>query len=139
VPLIVRFDPLIAKPRLEKKLVLNVDLAPTIAELARVPSPGAEGKSLLPLIEDPDRSWRSDFVIEHFFGAGVPSYCAVRNETHIYILYSTGFEELYDLSNDPAQLNNVANQPGSSATLQELRVRTKELCQPPPPTFTFPY
>jgi arylsulfatase A-like enzyme len=140
VPLIVRFDPLVEEAREDAHFALNVDLAPTIAELARVPSPGVEGRSLLPLLGGSNTSWRSDFLIEHLSDEDtVPSYCAVRNQRHLYVVYVTGEEELYDLLLDPYQMTNVATDPLMETTLQQLRIRAKELCSPPPPGFTFPY
>ena len=52
-------------PRTDPNLVLNIDLAPTFAALAGVPAPGAEGRSLLPLLADATFTWRDDFLIEH--------------------------------------------------------------------------
>jgi hypothetical protein len=38
---------------------------------------------------------------------GIPAYAALRTATHIYVVYSTGEKELYDLTNDPYELNNI--------------------------------
>src|SRR3546814_12140197 len=45
--------------------VLNNDLAPTIAAMADVAPPSyVDGRSFLPLLEDPAHSWRQSFPIE---------------------------------------------------------------------------
>jgi hypothetical protein len=36
------------------------------------------------------------------------------NQTHRYIKYEDGSEELYDIINDPDERNNIANQDGSN-------------------------
>jgi arylsulfatase A-like enzyme len=135
-PFVVRYDPLVAEPRSDPNLVLNIDLAPTFAALAGVGTPGAEGASLLGLLADPSSPWRQDLLIENR-GSAPPTYCAVRNATTVYVQYSTGEEELYDLVGDPFQLTNLAEDPSSSVRLAAMRERVHELCVPTPPGFTF--
>lgn len=143
VPLVVRYDPLTASPRVDDThLALNIDLAPTFAAVAGVSAPGADGNSLIPLLTSSSAPWRSDFLVEHLKGGGgdsVPSYCAVRSGTHTYVQYQTGEEELYDLVADPYQLQNRSADPAFASVKASLRVRAKTLCQPTPPGFVFPY
>ena len=49
--------------------------------------------------------------------------------------YATGEEELYDLTKDPQQLQNVASSRPTKAA--ELRALTESLCQPVPPGFSW--
>jgi arylsulfatase A-like enzyme len=141
VPMVVRYDPLVHQPERDQHLVLNIDLAPTFAQLAGTSAPGAEGMSLLPLLQSQDASWRSDFLIEHLADpqAPIPTFCAVRSERFLYVVYQTGEEELYDLQSDPYELTNRAADPTEASTLVQMRMRAKQLCNPPPPGFTFPY
>ena len=141
VPMVIRYDPMGTAQRSDTHLVLNIDLAPTFAALAGVGAPNADGRSLLPLIDRSSTSWRSDFLVEHLKDAvaPIPTFCAVRNEQYLYVVYGTGEEELYDLSQDPYELQNVASDPSETVTLEQMRMRTKQLCNPPPPGFTFPY
>jgi len=140
VPMIVRYDPVTGgAPATDSHLVLNVDLAPTFAEVAHVSAPGAEGTSLLPLLDGSSTSWRSDFLIEHRDPSNhveVPAYCGVRNEHDVYVEYDTGEEELYDLDTDPYELDNLAGDPSYAALQASLHQRMLELCSPPPPGFT---
>ncbi len=135
-PLVVRYDPLVHHPRRDAHLVLNLDLAQTFAGVAGVPAPGAEGMSLLPLLVQPTLPWRSDFLIEHLVANGIPTYCAVRNSSYIYVDYSTGERELYDLRLDPYELVNRAYDPAYASIEAALRVRLLQLCNPPPPGYT---
>lgn len=138
VPLVLRWDAggWDAGAELDGVLALNVDLAPTIADVAGIPHPPTDGRSLLRVIDDPDAAWREDFLIEHLEGTNpIPTYCAVRSERWKYVRYVTGEEELYDLEADPFELENLAADPARVSVLQERRGRLRELCVPPPPGF----
>lgn len=134
VPMIVRYDPLITQGRSEDALVLNVDLAPTLAALAGVTHPATDGMSMKPLLTDGSVPWRNDFLIEHMEGANpVPSYCGVRTRTSKYIRYVTGEREFYDLSEDPYELVDAVDDPARASQVASLDARLDELCDPPPP------
>jgi arylsulfatase A-like enzyme len=134
VPMVVRYDPLEVTARSDDHLVLNIDIAPTIAAAAGAPHPATEGTSLLPLLANPDAPWRTDFLIEHMEGSNpVPTYCGVRTETEKYVRYQTGERELYDLSSDPYEMVNLVDDPSHAFDASRLSQRLNELCDPPPP------
>ncbi|MDQ3890268.1 MAG: sulfatase-like hydrolase/transferase [Actinomycetota bacterium] len=132
VPLVVRYDALTSTPASDGHLVLNVDLAETFAELARTSAPGAEGRSLLPLLRRDRVRWRRNFVLESM-QEPVPAYCGVRSRRYAYVEYRTGEEELYELVRDPLQLESRARDGDRRKMVVELRLRTRALCDPPPP------
>ena len=140
VPLVIRYDPLMhARARDDGRLALNIDLAPTFAALTGRTMPGAEGRSLLPLLEGRRPAWRHDFLVEHLVGQpqrDVPTYCAVRGGRYKYVLYQTGEEELYDLQLDSGELENQASNPILAPLKARLRSRLDELCRPRPPGYT---
>jgi Bacterial Ig-like domain/Domain of unknown function (DUF4976) len=94
------------------QLVINNDLAPTIAELAgaTIPDPKeVDGSSFAPLLSSsPPSSWRTAFLEEGWPAGGttVPTNKAVRTQNHMYVEYDTGERELYDLNADPYQLQS---------------------------------
>jgi N-acetylglucosamine-6-sulfatase len=135
VPLMIRYGGVAPAGGAESRFALNIDLAPTIADAAGVPAPGAEGRSLMPLLRgEQDVPWRTDFLIEHLRGANpVSTYCAVRTGRHLYAEYETGERELYDLLADPFQLNNVAGDAASASLVRRFSTRLDTLCWPPPP------
>lgn len=141
VPLVIRYDRLVHEQSSDNgHLVLNVDLASTFAALAGLKLPSADGRSLIPLLAGGDvPDWRHDFLIEHLSGPpqpSVPTYCALRTERYKYVLYQTGEEELYDLSRDPHELDNLAGTPAHQALQTSLNERLNVLCRPRPPGFT---
>jgi len=138
VPLVMRWDAAGWTPGTELPgvLALNIDLAPTIAEAARVAHPPTDGRSLLPVMAGDRSSMRSDFLIEHMEGENpIPTFCAVRSERWTYVRYATGEEELYDLAADPFELENSAGAPSMRPVLEERRARLRTLCSPVPPGF----
>jgi N-acetylglucosamine-6-sulfatase len=131
VPLVIRAGETV-RPRSEPRLVANIDLAPTIADVAGVELPGADGRSLVPLLRDEPVRWRTALLIEHVEGTNpIPTYCAVRTDRYLYARYATGERELYDLEADPAQLDDLAG--GRPVLEPRLEATLRRLCDPPPP------
>jgi arylsulfatase A-like enzyme len=137
VPFIVRFDPMIGSPREDEHLVVNIDLAPTFAELASAKAPGVEGKSLVPLFGSVRGPWRSEFLLEHMQHSdrGVPTYCGVHSDRYVYVRYRTDEEELYDLERDPLQLANMVGHDRYAQVRRALLRRLEDLCDPRPPGY----
>jgi arylsulfatase A-like enzyme len=123
VPLVMR-GPGVPRGLHLSQLVANVDLAPTILDAARVP-PGRveDGRSLFRLLADPGLEWGRDILLERGPNGG-PSgqrvYTAVRTPRFKYVEYMTGERELYDLSPDPDELQNLDGNPAYAAVETEL-------------------
>jgi len=105
-------------------IVLNIDYAPTILDLAGAePLPSAQGRSLLPLLDgETPGDWRTSFLYEYFKEPNYesPTVLALRTKTHKLITYPGHEEwtEIYDLSQDSYELNNLV---GNDALKQKLR------------------
>jgi N-acetylglucosamine-6-sulfatase len=150
VPLVVRYDPLTHGGRTDRHLALNIDVAPTFAELAGArPTAPVEGRSLLPLLRRRTSAarWRRSFLVEHIVAQPaqgyLPAYCAVRTRRYLFVIYQyrTGLPynlELYDLAKDPFELVNRARAPGYAGTRRALKSRLVSLCHPPPPGYHLP-
>lgn len=88
----------------------NIDLAPTFAELGGVAPPEfVDGRSLVPLLYgERVENWRHGFLLEAGFIAGNRVFQGIRANTFTYVEYAnTGERELYDLEQDPDQLQSV--------------------------------
>jgi iduronate 2-sulfatase len=97
-----------------------VDVYPTLTELCGLPAPaGVDGTSLAPLLEDPNRSWKKAAftVVTRPGGLGR----AVRTETHTFILWPDGSEQLYDHTRDAKEYDNLALDTRLKETANELR------------------
>ena len=113
VPLRVR-GPGVPKGHRLTQLVINNDLAPSFADMAGIAPPAfVDGRSFLPLLADPIRPWRTGFGIERREREtqeieGAATFDAIRTSRHLYVRYASGEIELYDLDDDPYQLDNIA-------------------------------
>jgi arylsulfatase A-like enzyme len=117
-------------------MVLNIDIAPTIAQLAEAKAPAMDGMSLVPLLDGTATDWRQDFLVEHLSkkkAQAPPTYCAVRSEDYMYVYYATGEEELYSLKQDPQELRNRIDDPNLDIVRTQMRSQLKQLCSPHPP------
>lgn len=91
-------------------------LFPTVCELAGVPVPDhVKGKSLMPLLKDPQARWEEVAITTHGRGNH-----AVRDSKWRYIRYSDGSEELYDHGDDPYEWNNMASDPKNREIIRKL-------------------
>jgi len=137
IPYIVRAPGIVNDPgRKADQMVLNLDLAPSLLELAGIPIPDSvQGESFAPILRSASAEGRESFVYELFrdfpFGGRVPPHKAVRTNTHKYIEWELCREpELYDLVNDPREMNNLIGtdegnllEPELAAELESLRQR----------------
>ena len=107
-------------------MVLNVDFAPTLLDMAGVAVPSSmQGRSWKPLLTGTTpKDWRTSFFYEYFFEAtmGPPTILAVRTESAKLIKYPghDDWTELFDLRADPFETNNLAKSPNHRALLEQM-------------------
>jgi len=116
VPFIV-YDP---RPQARKgvirnEMVLNIDVAPTLLELAGVPAPRImDGRSMVSLIHGRDQAWRDHFFFEHYTSPArtryIPRNVGVRYVNTKYVRWidpDIPVEEFFDLKKDTMEANNL--------------------------------
>ena len=123
--------PGIGENRTETRLVSSVDIAPTLTSLAQVtPTLKGNGGSLLPLLSGTSADWRSSLLLEYQgpITSDSPSkYWAVRTPEWKYVELSTGEKEMYDMVNDPYELENVVNRSDLSSIRSSLSAELQRL------------
>ncbi len=127
IPLLVRYPRLGAPGRVVDQLALNIDLAPTLLDFAGVSVPREmHGRSWRPLLEGrTPADWRRSFFYCYFYerNYAIPMVTAVRTETAKLIKYPGHDEwtEVFDLQNDPFELQNLAHDSASAALRSVLQ------------------
>lgn len=133
VPLVARYPKLIRAGSRPQGMALNVDIAPTLMELAGAPIPTTvHGKSLVPLFKGNETGWRDAALFEYFEEARfatVPEWQAVRTPSSAYIHYPglEGMDELYDLKSDMAQMKNRVGDTALAETLRQRKTDRERL------------
>ena len=106
-----------------------VDMYPTILDLAGGSYDGdaIHGASLLPLVRGEATEWRNAVVTE-FLGLGnvATSMKMLRMGDLKYGCNLTGQDELYDLKNDPHEMNNVIDDPDYADDVARLKARLQQ-------------
>ncbi len=112
------------------RLVEFVDIFPSLCELAGVPQPGGlEGASFVPLLSDPQRSWkRAAFCVVSRVGAKDLSKLghSVRTERFTYTEWFDGSRQLYDHDADAKEYANLAHDERHAKTLEEMKQLLKD-------------
>lgn len=108
-----------------------LDVYPTLVQLCDMPKPGhkLQGKSLVPLLENPDAEWNRAAYSQilrgpHHSPTKTPVMGrSVRNERYRYTEWDNGEHgaELYDHDNDPQEFTNLAHDPKHADTVQQMQ------------------
>ena len=116
------------------ELVQNIDYAPTFLEVAGVEVPeDIQGRSLLPLLKGEKEIEGRDALYYHFFEYPaehmVKRHNGVRTDRYKLIHFYNDIDcwELYDLENDPSEMNNIYGKEGTEELTVQLKKKLAEL------------
>ncbi len=143
VPMMLRYPGVVPAGSRSGEMVLNLDLAPTMLEVAGVPVPSEmQGKSFLPLAEGQPIPWRKDWLYEYYEYPGFENVrpCrGVRTARYKYIHFFLDPQEyeLYDLEKDPNEAGNLYGKPGYEQLTTQLQTRLEELRKETGDTFVY--
>ena len=132
-PLIVRYPGLVAPGSVHSSMVNHIDLAPTLLDVVGLPVPSdMQGHSLKPILAGKSDKVR-DAHYYHFYehGKGLPEMIGVRTATQKLIHYPglpvSHQWELFDLEQDPDEIQNLANDPAHNALRKQLEDTLRDL------------
>ena len=135
VPLLIRYPKHIKKGTEIDEQCLNIDIAPTILDIANVEIPKyMQGESMKKLLEGKhQKKWRKEILFEYYLDtywpyAG-PNQIAVRTNKYKLIdnFLKNDIDELYDLENDPGEMVNLINSPEHQSIQKKLRDTAEDL------------
>ena len=107
--------------------IQNIDIAPTVLDLAGIPRPKHfDGQSFKSLMEGESTQWRDTIFYEYFWERPfpqTPTVHAIRTNQFKYIRYHGIWDlnELYDIKNDPYEMNNLIRHPEYTEISKSLR------------------
>ena len=133
MPFLVRWPAVIRPGARIDAMALNVDFAPTFLEAAGLATPlEMQGRSLLPVLRGrTPGNWRTSMYYRYYHDPGdhnTRQHYGVRTLTHKLIYYWTKDQwELFDLVNDPTEMNNLYGQPGHERITAELKAELVRL------------
>jgi len=132
-PLLIRYPNEIEAGSINSDLVQNIDFAPTVLDVAGINIPeDMQGESLLPLFENNNNEWRDALYYHYYEYPGihmVKRHYGIRTKRYklIRFYYDTEAWELYDLKEDPEELNNIYGNPDYEEVQAEMHKQLEKL------------
>ena len=133
VPLLIR-GPGFPRGGRRNQIVGNIDLAPTILDIAGAPHGRMDGRTLLPIARDRGREGRDGLLIEMLKGSGRRPFRALRSHDYLFVKSARDRHrrlgpvgELYDLKRDPDEMTNRYRDDSYRAVRQKLSRQLKRL------------
>ena len=134
MPFMIRYPELIKPNSVNSNLLLNIDFAPTLLDLAGIAVPkDMQGVSFKSQLESNKKVVTRDAVYYHYYEFpkwhNVQPHYGVRTERYklIHYYYSMDEWELFDLKKDPNEMVNLYGTSGTDKLTQKLKNKIKEL------------
>jgi len=123
VPLIVSL-PGVTQRSEDHLVAMDLDIPATILELAGVNRP-TDGASLLNLISNPASAWNDEVYLQSWgYRTGVfGMWASLRDDRWKFVDYPTGEQELYDLLNDPFELESQHDNPSFASIRNSMEAK----------------
>lgn len=146
IPLIVHGPGILAESHEVNDMVANIDIAPTILELTNTKATAKmHGLSFARQLKgEPVKDWRTELLYEYFWEwvfPHTPTTYAVRTDQYKLIQYHGIWDtdELYDLENDPQEMNNLINRSEYKPLVRKMREKLFRLIQSTDGTPNIPF
>ncbi|HEY5417697.1 MAG TPA: sulfatase/phosphatase domain-containing protein, partial [Gemmatimonadaceae bacterium] len=133
MPFLVRWPAVIKAGSRSDAMALNIDFAETFLDAAGIAVPNAmQGRSLVPVLRGRvPVDWRTSMYYRYYHDPGdhnTRAHYGVRTMTHKLIYFWKKDQwELYDLVNDPLEMNNIYGQPGQEQLTGRLKAELLRL------------
>ncbi len=133
VPLLIWNPGKNAKNKIIKEVIANIDIAPTILDMAGIQIPGnMDGRSFKPLINGEDVDWRKELLYEYYWERNypyTPTTHALLTDRYKFIRYQGiwDLDEFYDMQEDPDETRNLINDESYQKLIEQHRFRIFEL------------
>ncbi|MDQ3278466.1 MAG: sulfatase [Bacteroidota bacterium] len=131
-PMLMKYPAVVHQPRRIQPFVMNLDIAPTLLDLAGIPVPDSmQGMSMKQLLTTgSDKTWR-DAMYYHYYerSFGLTPHYGIRTKRYklLHFYGAINSWELYDLQKDPHEMKNVYSNKTYAKTIEHLKQRLAEL------------
>lgn len=126
VPMLARCPSLFAPGSQVDAVVANIDIAPTMLAAAGLQPPThMAGSNMLPIARDRAAPWRKELLYEYYWERNfpqTPTVHAIREDRYKYMHFHGiwDLDELYDLTADPQENDNLLARPGHEDLAERL-------------------
>lgn len=133
MPLVMRFPGKIEPGTVVSQLTQNIDFAPTFLDYCGIGIPGdMQGRSFRPLLQGEEGAeWRKTLYYHYYEFPGfhsVRAHYGVKSDRYkLMHFYREDIWELFDLKEDPAEMNNIYGSPGTEKIVKELKTEIQRL------------
>ncbi|MGN7205578.1 sulfatase family protein [Pedobacter sp. SAFR-022] len=130
-PMVMRYPGKVKPGTISDRLVMNLDIAPTLLDAAKVPIPkDMQGTSMLPVLTNKADAGRNALYY-HYYENGehsVSPHFGVRTKNYKLIRFYKRVEgwELYDLEKDPKEMQNIYGKKGYESVTADLHKALKQ-------------
>ena len=131
VPFAMRYPAKLKPGRPIQGLVANIDIGPTILDLAGATIPKTmQGESFVSVMEGKAKGRTTPFFYEYFqerYAPAIPTTLSIRTADWKYISYpyesdeAGNFDELYHLKKDPHEIKNLVHSPEVATQLKKMK------------------
>lgn len=132
-PFVIRYPGVVQPGTSIPQLMVNIDWAPAILDMAGVPAPAEmQGASFLPLLKGDTTNWRKA-AYYHYYEFPQPHHVyphfGIRTEKYTLVRFydQTNTWELYDLQKDPQEMNNLYGQTAYKQVTATLKQQLRQL------------
>ena len=134
MPFVIRYPKLIAPNTVVKDVISNIDIAPTVLDLAGINTPKeVQGNSFVKNLKGKTpKNWRQSMYYHYYeypFWHHVQPHYGIRTDRYklIHFYYDVDVWELYDLQEDPSELNNLIASEEHKSLIKKLKSKLHKL------------
>lgn len=131
-PMYIRFPGVVKAQIKPAEYVLNLDVAPTLLDLAEIKVPDdMQGRSMKPILKQEEvRNWRKELYYHYYEKSfNLTAHYGIRTTQYKLMHFYDPVDawELYDLKKDPKEMHNVYKDPKYKSIVESLMQRMKKL------------
>jgi len=127
IPMAIKLPGVIPSGQVSEKLVSNIDIGPTILEVAGTSFiHPIDGRDLMPILKNKDAEWEDDLMCETEGHFSVHLGRMLVMDRYKYIYNERDWDELYDLKEDPFELKNLIRDENYSEILADMKSRLEK-------------